>query len=86
MPAQMLASWIPWNHLRKDFLTRDSMGWEADIEALTLHIKQLVEAAPKDKAGWPNHNALEVINKLRLELHSAKVWAGLVDEIPEIDS
>lgn len=72
------ADWKAWNDERQRFLELESQGFETDIAILEKHISKLQEVAPKDKAGWMNLNALEVVNKLKADLTKAKVWAGFM--------
>jgi len=70
--------WKEWNAERESFRDIETLGWEADIARLEAHIKKLIEVAPKDKAGWMNLNALDVVNLLKKDLIKAKTYAGLM--------
>ena len=68
--------WEEWNKERERYRELESQGYEQDIENLTAHIKKLLDIAPKDKAGWMNLNALDVVTQLRQKLLGAKTFFG----------
>jgi len=76
MPHFDAAAWKAWNDERQRYSDYDTQGLEADIKALEAHIRVLQEVAPKDKAGWPDSNALQVIDKLKENLLLGKTWLG----------
>lgn len=70
-------NWGQWNDERAAFTARDTEGFSHDLKALGNHIKSLTVAAPKDAAGWPNTNALKVINQLRQDYIRFKAYQNL---------
>lgn len=68
--------WTAWNEERERFRKLGTQGWEQDMINLRVHIKRLIEVAPKDNAGWMNGQALEVINLLTKQRNLGKVWRG----------
>lgn len=74
MPKQTKEDWDAWLNERERWREYDSQGYQQDIKALEQHIATLLKVAPKDKAGWPNLNALDVINLLRKDLARAKAF------------
>lgn len=67
MPVTTREHWRLWHEERQRFKTRGSTGYLQDILALKTHIMKLQDLAPKDKAGWPVYDALQVIDKLKRE-------------------
>jgi len=68
--------WIKWNNERQRFRELETQGYEQDMANLEAHIKTLTEVAPKDKAGWMNLNALDVVDLLQKELERVKTFYG----------
>jgi len=69
-------AWEAWNEERKRYRELESLGYEEDMKRLEAHIKKLQEVAPKDRAGWMNLNALDVVTKLHDDLRRAKTFYG----------
>jgi len=79
MTLPTATDWKAWNEERNRYRGYHTQGFDADIKALEIHIRQLKEVAPKDKANWPVRNALSVIDHLEEDLAAAKAWQGLVE-------
>ncbi len=60
--------WRAWIKERRRFAKHETLGLAEDIEALNDHIAKLIELGPKDTAGYLNLKALQVINRLQLDV------------------
>ena len=67
MSSQNKEAWDKWHIERHLFATRDTEGFNKDLEALKAHITKLQKVCPKDPAGWPVPAALSYLNKLQAD-------------------
>ncbi len=67
-------NWEPWHIERIRFQTRKAEGYLVDLKALEIHIKKLINLAPKDKAGWPVGRATILIDALKRDFERYQSW------------
>ena len=77
MPFHNKNSWVPWNEERQTYGQRESAGFTKDLQALKEHIRKLQEVCPKDKAGWPVAQALDVLDRLKRDYETINRVFGL---------
>ena len=66
--------WEPWHEEVKRYKAKQTEGLTRDMEALEAHIRKLREICPKDVAGWPHGTALSYLNRLQIDLDTARKY------------
>ena len=74
IPIPRKVNWRPWKHELAAYKLKSTQGYHKDLITLASHIKRLEKAAPKDKAGIPELEAMIVIDRLKRSLDLARHW------------
>jgi len=74
IPIPRKVNWKPWKRELAAYKIKSTQGYYKDLLNLDSHIRRLEKAAPKDKAGIPELEAIIVLDKLKLSLEHARKW------------